>query len=199
MHTATAVPSPRAKDEIRQHALRARRASVEDLPGEERAELQRKLFSRVMPHLAGAISVAGYHPMRGEIDPTPLLDALAARGCVVGLPWFADRDSPMIFREAPVAATGPWGVPQPLAEASAVRPDVVLVPLVAADREGNRIGHGKGHYDRALAGLRDGGPVRTLGLAWDVQLLDAAIPTDAWDVPLDAVATPTYWIERMRR
>lgn len=199
MHTAMAVPSPRTKDELRAVALRARRDFVRGLSDDARSDLQRRLFDRVMPQLAVGNVVAGYYPMRNEIDPTPLLNALAAHGCAIGLPWFADRESPMIFREVPVAGAGPWGVPQPKAAAAVVRPDFVLVPLVAADGRGNRIGHGRGHYDRALAQLREDGPVRTVGLAWDIQMLDVAIPADAWDVPLDAVATPTRWIEGIGR
>jgi len=67
--------------------------------------------------------------------------------------------------------------------------------LVAADRLGTRIGHGKGHYDRALAHLREGGTVFTIGLAWEPQILDEAIPADPWDMKLDAIATPKEWIE----
>ena len=80
--------------------------------------------------------------------------------------------------------------------AAVVRPSAVLVPLVAVDRAGNRIGHWRGHYDRALAALRGDGGVRTIGLAWDVQLRDDTSPADAWDVPMDAVATPTRWMTR---
>jgi 5-formyltetrahydrofolate cyclo-ligase len=101
----------------------------------------------------------------------------------------------MIFREAPALEPSPWGVLQPPAGAPALAPDTVLVPLVAADRRGNRIGHGKGHYDRALAHLREGGAVFTIGIAWELQIAEEAIPADPWDVPLDAIATPGEWIE----
>jgi 5-formyltetrahydrofolate cyclo-ligase len=67
--------------------------------------------------------------------------------------------------------------------------------LVAADRRGTRIGHGKGHYDRALSHLRKGGEVFALGLAWEPQILSDPIPADPWDVPLDAIATPREWID----
>jgi len=102
----------------------------------------------------------------------------------------------MLFRRAPAAEPSPWGVLQPPAGAEALAPDVVLVPLVAADRAGTRIGHGKGHYDRALAHLREGGgPVIAIGLGWEPQILDFPIPPDPWDVPLDAIATPAGWID----
>jgi 5-formyltetrahydrofolate cyclo-ligase len=73
-------------------------------------------------------------------------------------------------------------------------PDLVLVPLVFGDRKGTRIGHGKGHYDRALAHLRDAGPVSTIGIAWEIQMSGHDLPADPWDVPLDAIATPAGWI-----
>ncbi|MDP8994307.1 MAG: 5-formyltetrahydrofolate cyclo-ligase, partial [Pseudomonadota bacterium] len=71
---------------------------------------------------------------------------------------------------------------------------LVLVPLVAADRRGHRIGHGKGHYDRAIAHLREGAEVFTVGLGWEPQILEEDIAEDAWDMPLDAIATPAEWI-----
>jgi 5-formyltetrahydrofolate cyclo-ligase len=83
---------------------------------------------------------------------------------------------------------------QPPADAEALPPDIVLVPLVAADRRGTRIGHGQGHYDRALAHLRESATIFTIGLGWEPQILDDPIPPDPWDAPLDALATPAEWI-----
>jgi 5-formyltetrahydrofolate cyclo-ligase len=82
------------------------------------------------------------------------------------------------------------GIPEPRPDLPAVRPDVVLVPLVAADRNGHRLGQGGGHYDRTLAALRAQGPVLAIGLAWDMQIMPD-IPASPWDQPLDAIATPT--------
>ena len=195
MHTATAVPSPLTKPELRAQALQRRRDFARSLTPELRGSLELQLMARVMPHLKPDMVVAAYYPMKDEIDPMPILAALTANGNVTALPWFAGRDAPMIFRRAPADAPGPWGVLQPANDASAVRPDVILVPLVAADLACNRIGHGKGHYDRALANLRRSGAVRTIGLAWDTQVLDAPLPTDPWDIALDAIATPDRWIE----
>lgn len=153
-------------------------------------------MEQVLPHLGTANAIAGYHPMRDEIDPTLILDVIGQAERIAALPWFADRDARMIFRRAPAAALGPWGISQPASDAAVVAPNIVLVPLVAADRGCNRIGHGKGHYDRALAHMREAGPVRTIGLAWDVQIVEEFLP-DPWDVPLDAIATPNVWIERI--
>jgi 5-formyltetrahydrofolate cyclo-ligase len=187
-------PSPPGKPELRAEALAARRAYARSLEPGVRAELERQLADIVLPHLVTARIVAGYHPLKDEISPYPILERLGA-GQRAALPWFLDRDARMLFREAPAIEAGPWGVLQPAPEAEPLAPDVVLVPLVAADRHGTRIGHGKGHYDRALKHLREGGTVFTIGLGWESQISEAPIPPDPWDVPLDAIATPGEWID----
>jgi len=183
-----------SKIQIRNDALLKRNSYANALWPATRASLEEQLAQKVLPHLIGAGIVAGYHPMRDEISPYSILDRLD-HGQRAALPWFLDRDARMMFREAPAEEPGPWGILQPSPEADPLAPDVVLVPLVFADRRGTRIGHGKGHYDRALAHLRDGGPVRTIGIAWDIQISDVPLMPDPWDVPLDAIATPTEWID----
>jgi 5-formyltetrahydrofolate cyclo-ligase len=187
-------PSPPGKSELRAEALARRRAYARSLEPGMRAELERKLAEIVLPRLIAAKVVAGYHPLKDEISPYAILERLGSGQRAV-LPWFLDRDARMLFREAPASEPSPWGVLQPFAKAEALAPDVVLVPLVAADRRGTRIGHGKGHYDRALAHLREGGAIFAIGLGWEAQILDDPIPADPWDVPLDAIATPGEWIE----
>jgi 5-formyltetrahydrofolate cyclo-ligase len=191
-----AVPSPfpSLKAGLRAEALAARRAYAASLAPEVRTELQEKLAQIVLPHLLAAKIVAAYHPLKDEISPYPVLEKLGA-GQRAALPWFLDRDSRMIWREAPAVEPSPWGVLQPSPGAEALAPDTVLVPLVLADRTGVRIGHGKGHYDRALAHLREGGTrIFTIGLAWEPQIADSPLPADPWDIPLDAIATPKEWI-----
>ncbi|MFN3388900.1 MAG: 5-formyltetrahydrofolate cyclo-ligase [Allosphingosinicella sp.] len=188
-----AVPSLPPKSALRTEALAARRGYARALDDAARAALEAKLADIVLPRLIGAKIVAGYHPLKDEISPYPILDALGTGQRAV-LPWFLDRDSRMLFREAPAVEPSPWGVLQPSGAAEALAPDTVLVPLVAADRRGTRIGHGKGHYDRALANLRDGGGVFAVGLAWEAQIVDGMLDPDPWDVPLDAIATPAEWI-----
>jgi 5-formyltetrahydrofolate cyclo-ligase len=189
-----AVPSPTSpKSAIRAAALAERRAFARSLAPGLRAELEGRLAGIVLPHLIAARIVAAYHPLKDEVSPYPILAALGA-GQRAALPWFLERDSRMLFREAPAVEPSPWGVLQPSGDAEALAPDTVLVPLVAADRHGSRIGHGKGHYDRALAHLREGGQVFTIGLAWEHQILSETLDPDPWDVPLDAIATPAEWI-----
>lgn len=189
-----AVPSPSpSKAELRRQGLQRRRSAARSLAPDTRAALERDLAERILPHLVQARTIATYHPLTDEISPYPLLERLGS-GQRIGLPWFAERDARMIWREAPAVEPSPWGVLQPSAAAEPLAPDVVLVPLVLVDRRGTRIGHGKGHYDRALAHLRESRPTFTIGIGWDEQVSDAQLPADPWDVPLDAVATPREWI-----
>ncbi|HYI64309.1 MAG TPA: 5-formyltetrahydrofolate cyclo-ligase [Allosphingosinicella sp.] len=189
-----AVPSPfPSKSELRAEGLRLRRDYARSLTPDLRAELEGELARLVMPHLIGARVVAAYHPLKDEISPAAILDRLG-EGQRHAFPWFAHRDAQFLWREGPATEPGPWGVLQPAGGAEALVPDIVLVPIVLADRQGIRIGHGKGHYDRALAHLREARPVFTIGLAWESQISDAPIPADPWDMRLDAVATPGEWV-----
>ena len=190
-----AVPSPSpSKSDLRAEGLRLRRAYAASLSPELRAGLEAALARLVLPHLVAARAVAAYQPLRDEISPAAILAGLG-EGQRGALPWFADRDSRMMWREAPASEPSPWGMLQPPAEAAPLAPDIVIVPLVLADRRGTRIGHGKGHYDRALAHLRAAGTVFAIGVGWENQIADADIPADPWDVKLDALATPGEWIK----
>lgn len=184
-----------SKEQLRNDALLRRHSYAAALWPQTRNSLEAQLARIVAPHLIGATIVAAYHPMKDEISPYPVIEMLeSVHG--FALPWFAGRDSRMMFRAGPAVEPGPWGLLQPSREAPAVAPDLVLVPLVAADRHGTRIGHGKGHYDRALSHLRESGhAVRTIGIAWEHQISETALPADPWDQPLDAIATPGEWIE----
>lgn len=175
------------------HALRAdlrarRTAFVRALDGDERRRLQDALARRLLALIPETGVVAAYRAIGDEIDPSGIAAPLGAR---LALPWFAARDAPMRFRRAGGALEpGPFRIPQPAADAERVDPDVLIVPLVAADAAGNRLGQGQGHYDRALTGLARAKPIVTLGVAWDVQIVDRLDP-DPWDVPLDRVVTPS--------
>jgi len=188
-----AVPSPPTKRDLRAEGLKRRRDFARSLAPGLRADLEAQLARLVLPHLIEARVVAAYHPLKDEISPYPILERLGD-GQQWALPWFARHDERMIWRAGPATEPSPWGVLQPDASAPPAVPDVVIVPLVMADRTGTRIGHGQGHYDRALAHLREAGPVFAIGIGWDAQINDEALPRDAWDVPLDAIATPREWI-----
>ncbi len=140
----------------------------------------------------GAV-VSGYAAIRDELSPLPLLEALCAGGHPVALPVTAGKGAPLIFRAwrpgAPLE-TGAFSVPVPGEDAAELTPGIVLVPLLAFDRQGFRLGYGAGFYDRTLAGLRAKGSVTAIGIAFDEQRLEA-VPRDAYDEPLDWVLTPT--------
>lgn len=184
-------PPPRSKRDLRIEGLKRRRDFARSLAPELRTDLEAALADRVLPHMAGAPVIGAYHPLKDEISPYPLVDRL--HGGRTALPWFAAHDERMIWRAGPAVEPSPWGVLQPQADAPPVRPDIVIVPIVLADRRGTRIGHGQGHYDRALAHLRQAGPVLAIGIGWDAQIFDGELPRDPWDVPLDALATPAQW------
>jgi len=190
-----AVPSPllAEKRSLRAEALRRRRAFAADLPAAQRVELEDALARLVLPHVEKAGIVASYVAMDEEIGTGPILAALRP-GQRNALPWFAERDSPMLWREGPAVELGFSGIPQPAATSDALDPDVILVPLVLADRRGTRIGFGKGHYDRALAGRLAKGHAMTIGIAWEIQISAVPLPAEPWDVRLDAIATPKEFI-----
>lgn len=143
--------------------------------------------------LAPGRIVASYVPLGSEADPAPLEHAARVAGCRIALPHVVDRATPLRFLEWNVETplrTGPYGLRQPAADAGELLPDIVLAPLVAFDRQLNRIGQGAGHYDRAFAAFPD---AHRVGIAWSVQEIDHIEP-DAWDAPLHAIATEREWI-----
>lgn len=186
-----AVPSPLppSKSELRATMRATRRAYAHSLPPETRRALEEALGEALGPLLFQATAVAAYFPMTDEVSALPALDRARAMGKIVALPAFADRDSRMLFRAGEPVEPGPWGILQPLQEAPAVSPDLLLIPLLAIDGGGNRVGMGKGHYDRALPGLRAAG-ARLIGVGWPFQLLSEPIQADPWDIPLDGFASP---------
>jgi 5-formyltetrahydrofolate cyclo-ligase len=173
------------KPTLRAEVRARRRAFVEGLAPDERRALLDELARRLLALLPADGVVASYSAMGDEVDPSGVASALEGR---LALPYFEHRQAPMSFRLATGPLDdGPFRIPQPGRDAPHVRPDALIVPLIAADPRRHRLGQGKGHYDRALAGLR-GAPA--IGVAWDVQIIDH-VPTDPWDLALDHVVTPT--------
>ncbi|MGC8526945.1 5-formyltetrahydrofolate cyclo-ligase [Acidiphilium sp.] len=137
------------------------------------------------PPPAGAV-VSGFWPIGAEIDIRPLLAELEARGHAIGLPVTPRRGLPLTFRRwrrGAALVPGRFGTSHP--EGEEVVPDFVLVPLLAFDRRGNRLGYGAGYYDRTLAGLPD---AFRLGCAYASQEVDE-VPVGPQDARLHAVAT----------
>ena len=180
-----------AADKVTLRGLgRARRHEfVESLGRDERGALELNLAKILAPLVARSRVTGGYCPLPSEISPLPAMEAAAAGGAIVAYPAFADHQSNFRFLAGDPTESGPWACFQPPLDAPEVFPDLVLVPLVAIDRHGTRLGQGKGHYDRVLGKLREHGAL-LIGIGWRVQKLDEVIPTDHWDVPLDGFASP---------
>jgi len=178
---------PLSKTELRRIARRTRRDAMARLGTAAGRALAGLAAGLGLPD--GAV-LAGYWPLEGEIDPVPLMEALAARGHTLALPAVTETGGILEFRRwipGESLEDGPHGTRHP-ADAPAVTPNALLVPLLAFDRRGFRLGYGGGYYDRTLAGLRRNGEVVAVGLAFAAQEVES-VPTDPWDIPLDLIAT----------
>lgn len=134
--------------------------------------------------------VAAYHPLPGELDPLPLLAMFACEGASTALP-VADPDRSLSFRlwkPGDPVVRGLYGVDTPGEEADAATPDILLVPLLAFDTKGRRLGYGAGFYDRALEKLRADGPVTVIGLGYEAQRVKR-VPTESHDQKMDWILT----------
>ena len=176
------------KAALRHEALAARDA----IPGDRRIEksLAAADTAMTLPALADLMPgtvVAGFRPIRSEIDARPLMDALRRVGARLCLPAVVDRET-IVFREllrtAELVDTG-FGTVGPGPDATVLEPELLIVPCAAFDRRGGRLGYGAGHYDRAVARLAS--PI-LVGLAFAEQEV-AAVPVEPHDQPLHAVAT----------
>lgn len=146
---------------------------------------QQRLAAYLSPFAGRAL--AGYMPIRSEIDPVPVMVGWTGP---VGIPVIDGAGLPLRFlawRPGVPMVPGPFGVAVPETDRE-IRPEVLIVPLVAFDRTGLRLGYGGGFYDRTLARLRAGGPVHAVGFAFAAQEAPA-LPGDATDSRLDAVVT----------
>lgn len=134
--------------------------------------------------------IAGYMPIRTEIDPRPAMTALCDAGARLCVPVVEGAGLPLRFRAwAPGCAmvTGAFGAAIP-AQGATLIPDALIVPLVAFDDGGRRLGYGGGFYDRTLERLRASGPVDAIGFAYAAQRTDR-LPAEATDQPLTAIVT----------
>ena len=182
-------PVPADKVALRRLARERRSAFVESLGREQRETIEVRLADVLAPLLANSRVVGGYCPLPVEISPLPALEHAAAKGAIVAYPAFADHQANFRFLAGDPSEAGPWACFQPSLDSPEVYPDLALIPLVAIDSKGSRLGQGKGHYDRVLPRLKEHGAL-LIGLGWDVQKVDALIPADPWDVPLDGFASP---------
>jgi 5-formyltetrahydrofolate cyclo-ligase len=177
-----------AKAAIRRDA----RALRDALPAQARADAARMIADRPFPRAVpvGAI-VSGFMPLKTEINPLPLMRKLADAGARLALPAVAGRGRPLVMRAFAFGdplASGVWGIREPEPDASEVLPDILLVPLLAFDRSGHRIGYGAGYYDLTIASLRAHKSVLAVGIAFAAQEI-AQVPATERDARLDLVLT----------
>jgi len=171
---------------------RAALARRDALAPAERMQAAFAIAERGVPvEVAPGTVVSGFSPLKSEISPLPLLRRLAGAGASLALPVVVGRGQPLVMRAwsfgAPLVS-GIWGIREPPAEAPQVFPDILIVPLLAFDRRGHRIGYGAGYYDMTIARLRAMKPVTAIGVAFATQEI-AAVPATPRDARLDLVLT----------
>jgi 5-formyltetrahydrofolate cyclo-ligase len=176
------------KAALRRDALARRDA----LPADMRAAAAQTIATQPFPIALppGAI-VSGFMPLKTEINPLPLMRALADAGAKFALPVVAGKGKPLIMRAfafGDTLASGVWRIREPKPDAPEVFPDILLVPLLAFDRSGQRIGYGAGYYDMTITALRARKPVVAAGIAFAQQEV-AQVPSTPRDARLDLVLT----------
>jgi len=176
------------KEQLRRDAIARRDA----LPADARHAAAEAIAARAFPlAIATGAIVSGFMPLKSEISPLPLLRRLAGQGARLALPAIAGRGKPLIMRAWDFGAPlerGQWGIREPKPEAPELDPDILLVPLLAFDRAGHRIGYGAGYYDMTIARLRERKAVTAAGLAFAAQEVPQ-VPTTPRDARLDLVLT----------
>jgi 5-formyltetrahydrofolate cyclo-ligase len=177
---------PLSKPELRQMFLH-RRALIPPGARKDSAVKVCDLFLKNVSVPEGAV-VAGYWPIRDELDDMPILRELLRRDRRCALPHVAEAALPLEFHawnEATPMTEGKYGIMEP-ADSLVVVPDIILVPMLAFDSRGCRLGYGAGFYDRTLAGIRKTGAVFSIGLAYETQRY-GELPADETDMMLDMI------------
>jgi 5-formyltetrahydrofolate cyclo-ligase len=177
-----------AKERLRPEAQARRDA----LPAEARKVAAEMIAARAFPlKIKSGTVVSGFMPLKSEINPLPLMQKLAEQGALLALPRIVSRGSPLSMRAWEFGGRldrGQWGIREPKADAREADPDVLLVPLLAFDRGGYRIGYGAGYYDMTIKRLRGLKAVAAVGIAFAAQEV-SEIPKTPRDERLDLVLT----------
>jgi 5-formyltetrahydrofolate cyclo-ligase len=171
-------------------AMLAWRADLAEAERRAAAEALRATYLRELPFETPAI-VSGFWPIKEEIDIRPLLIELHNQGCQLALPVVQGKGQPLLFRAwrpGDPLESGVFGTLQPQARREAIEPEALLVPLLACDEEGWRLGYGGGFYDRTLVGLRAKKNVTAVGVAFNAQLVPE-VPRGPDDQRLDWLLT----------
>lgn len=188
-YPASAAPDDggrKAAARLRARALRDAHGGAEDHAAVAAAVRRAILDAVALPDGP----VGGYWPLGSELDVRPLLLHLVDHGRIAALPESGPRGQPLTFRHWDAGVpmrTGRYGIAEPDGTAAVV-PAVLLVPLLAFDRTGHRLGYGAGYYDRTIAALRAAGPLLTIGVGFAAQEVER-VPTGPHDEPLDWIVT----------
>lgn len=186
--------SQKSKEDLRKEAADIRKRAFFRMARTAPMWLRDKFMRGVRTENISCVSA--YWPIAEEIDPRPLLEVLIGNGVDTCLPVMRGKGTALEFRQwrpgAPLKRA-PFGVMEPK-NTPLCKPELLIVPLLAFGRDGSRLGYGGGFYDRTIAGLRKGRPVRCVGVAFSAQERDD-IPMDAHDQFLDMVVTEKEVIE----
>jgi 5-formyltetrahydrofolate cyclo-ligase len=175
--------------------LRRQRANLDE---DDHAAASMAVMARLarVPVLRTAGLIAGYRAVRGELDIDAALILLGERGAGITVPRVNGEHLEFVrWSEDHASAAGSFGIPEPIdgEPVPLSLHDVVLAPLVAFDRTGNRLGQGGGFYDRALLACGDRRPT-VIGVAHSFQEVES-IPSEDWDVRIDAIVTEEEIVE----
>jgi 5-formyltetrahydrofolate cyclo-ligase len=186
-----------SKRRLRESMLAARAAATArdgaNFVAQAAASIAGRIFVVVKEHLVRVPSpvVSAFWPIGDEIDVILSMDRLRVHGAGLALPVVAGKGRPLVFRRwlpGEPLESGVFGTRTPRGDAPELEPDILLVPFLAADESGNRLGYGAGYYDMTLRALRERKPVLALGVGYDVQIVDA-VPVTKADERLDWVIT----------
>ena len=180
---------PLDKEQIREQARLRRRELAKTAGRGFGSKLVETFFENF--NVSSHDSVAGYWPITREANVTPLITALHEKECTCLLPVVVARDTALVFRQwqpGDALASSELDIPEPSADKPEAVPNIILVPLLAFDAEGNRLGYGGGYYDRTLSDLRRVRDITAIGIAYAGQEVDS-VPNESFDQRLDWVIT----------
>lgn len=185
------------KDTIRQEALRVRTGI------NNRSDATLKIYDNFFDYfdltaVEKDYTVSAYWAKNTELDCFAVMEKLLNSGINTVLPITREKNSPLSFSKWDFDTKlqkGKFGIMEPVIKDnennSQIEPDMLLVPLLAFDRYGNRIGYGGGFFDATIRCLRQKKPIISVGIAYDEQLCLFKLPTEEYDQKLDAVITPS--------
>jgi 5-formyltetrahydrofolate cyclo-ligase len=180
-----------SKDQLRIDLRKIRQDFVKQDNIQQIFNLNARVLARFF---APGITMVGYQKTGSEVNIDAILTEANMHDVMVALPFIGERGDAMLFKhwvfDEPLVKS-PYGFLQPRADATEAAPDIILVPLVGFDRDMNRLGQGAGHYDRIFTLFSN---ALRVGIAWSCQECPS-VPTDPWDIPLDAVLTEKEWIK----